>query len=82
MGRSVRNISISKPLAHTTPHTPYAQYSVWIHPWREHFSKVPDAIEGEHLPTQVGHDDELYSGQDPGEDDENTDEPPWDGFWI
>ncbi len=30
-----------------------------IHPWREHLSKVPDAIECEHLPTQVGYDDEL-----------------------
>ncbi len=36
--------------------------------------KVPDAIECEHLPTQVGYDDELQSGQDP-------DELPWDGFW-
>ncbi len=25
-----------------------------IHPWREHLSKVPDVIECEHLPTQVG----------------------------
>uniref|UniRef100_A0A672MNH7 PH domain and leucine rich repeat protein phosphatase 2 n=1 Tax=Sinocyclocheilus grahami TaxID=75366 RepID=A0A672MNH7_SINGR len=28
---------------------------------REHLSKVPDAIECEHLPTQVGYDDELQS---------------------
>ena len=35
----------------------------------------------EHLPTQVGHDDELESGRDPDEDDEHADELPWDGFW-
>ncbi len=52
-----------------------------IHPWREHLSKVPDAIECEHLPTQVGYDDELQSGRDPDEDDEHADELPWDGFW-
>ncbi len=50
-----------------------------IHPWREHLSKVPDAIECEHLPTQVGYDDELQSGRDPDEDDEHADE--LDGFW-
>ncbi len=32
---------------------------IGIHPWREHLSKVPDAIECEHLPTQVGYDDEA-----------------------
>ncbi len=52
-----------------------------IHPWREHLSKVPDAIECEHLPTQVSYDDELQSGRDPDEDDEHADELPWDGFW-
>ncbi len=31
---------------------------------------MPDAIECEHLPTQVGYDDELQSGRDPDEDDE------------
>ncbi len=30
-----------------------------IHPWREHLSKVPDAIECEYLPTQVGYDSKL-----------------------
>ncbi|KTG34910.1 hypothetical protein cypCar_00024187, partial [Cyprinus carpio] len=39
-------------------------------------SKVPDAIECEHLPTQVGYDDELQSGRDPDEDDEHADELP------
>ncbi len=37
--------------------------------FREHLSKVPDAIEYEHLPTQVGY---GY---------EHADELPWDGFW-
>jgi hypothetical protein len=53
-----------------------------ILPWRAHFSSMPVAIEGEHfLPTEVGYDAKLQSGQDPGEDDEHTDELPWDGFW-
>ncbi len=52
-----------------------------IHPWREHLSKVPDAIESEHLPTQVSYDDELQSSRDPNEDDEHADEFPWDGSW-
>ncbi len=51
------------------------------HPWREHLSKVPDAIECEHLPTQVGYDDKLQSGRDPDEDDEHADELHWDSFW-
>ncbi len=42
---------------------------------------VPDVIECEHLPTQVGYDDELQSGRDPDEDDEHADELPWDRFW-
>lgn len=50
-----------------------------IHLRRERFSKVPDAIEGEHLPAQVSYDDDLQSGRDPGEDD--ADELPWDGYW-
>ena len=41
---------------------------------------VPVAIEGEHLPTVVGYDAELQSGHDRGEDDEQTDELPLDGF--
>ena len=41
---------------------------------------MPVAIKGEHLSTEVGHDAELQSGQDPGEDDEHADELPWDGF--
>ncbi len=52
-----------------------------IHPRIEHLSKVPDAIECEHWPTQVGYDDELQSGRDPDEDDKHTDDLPWDGFW-
>ncbi len=31
---------------------------------------MPDAIECEHLPTQVGYNDELQSGRDPDEDNE------------
>ncbi len=30
---------------------------------------MPDAIESEHLPTQVGYDDGLQSGRDPDEDE-------------
>ncbi len=36
-----------------------------IYPWREHLSKLPDAIECEHFPTQVGYDNELQSGSRP-----------------
>jgi hypothetical protein len=35
---------------------------------------MPLAIEGEHLPTEVGYDAELQSGQDLGEDDDHADE--------
>ncbi len=38
---------------------------------------MPDAIECEHLPTQVGYDDELQSGRDPDEDDKHADEFPF-----
>ncbi len=31
--------------------------------------------------TQVGYDDKLQLGQNPGEDNEHADELPWDGFW-
>ncbi len=41
---------------------------------------MPDAIECEHLPTQVSYDDELQAGQDPDEDDEHADELPRDCF--
>ena len=34
------------------------------------------AIEGEHLPTVVGYNTELQSGQDPEEDDKRADELP------
>jgi hypothetical protein len=37
---------------------------------------MPVAIEGEHLPTEVGNDAELQSDQDPVKDDEL----PGDGF--
>jgi hypothetical protein len=32
------------------------------------------AIKFEHLPTEIGYDAELQSGQGPGEDDEHPDE--------
>jgi hypothetical protein len=35
---------------------------------------MPVTIESEHLPTEVGKNGELQSGQDPGEDYEHTDE--------
>ncbi|XP_070292096.1 adenylyl cyclase-associated protein 2 [Salvelinus sp. IW2-2015] len=45
--------------------------------WRvSTLSNVPVAIKGEHLPTEVGYDAELQSGQDPGEDDEHSNELP------
>ena len=40
---------------------------------RAHYSSVPVAIEGERLPTEVGYDAKLQSGQDPGEDDDHAD---------
>jgi hypothetical protein len=33
------------------------------------------------LPTEVGYNVKLQSGQDPGEDNEHADELPWDCFW-
>ena len=47
-----------------------------IHPRRAHFSSVPAAIEGEHLPPEVGYGAKLQAGQDPGEDNEHIDELP------
>ena len=47
-----------------------------ISPRRTDFSSVPVAIEGENLPTEVGYDAILQSGQDPGEDNEHADELP------
>lgn len=68
------------PICRHTRHLP-GTANTRIHPWREHFSKVPDIIEGEHLPTQVSYDDKLQSGEDPGEDNEPADELPWNSFW-
>lgn len=45
-----------------------------IHPWWEHLSKVPGAIECEHWPTQVSYANKLWSGLDPDEDGEHADE--------
>ncbi len=52
-----------------------------INAWIEHLSKVSDAIECEHLPTQVGYDNELQSSRDPDEDDEHANELLLDSFW-
>ncbi len=86
MGHSIHNVDISKPLTHMIPYIHAVSHlpctvKTRIHLWREHLSKVPDAIECEHLPTQVGYDDELQSGRDPDEDDQHADELPWDCFW-
>jgi hypothetical protein len=58
------NHSPDDPEAHTTPS------AVEVKPGFIHevpiFSSVPVAL-GEHLPTEVGYDAELQSGQDPGE---------------
>ncbi len=80
MGHSIHNVDISKPLIHAVCHLACTVKNR-IHSWRQHLSKVPDAIECEHLPTQVNYDNELQSGLDPDEDDEHADELPWDGFW-
>jgi hypothetical protein len=32
------------------------------------------------LPTEVGYDTELQSGQDSGEDDKHADKLSWDGY--
>ncbi len=50
MGHSIYNIDISKPLTDTTPYTLCAICPVQ---WKPGF-KVPDHIDCEHLPTQVG----------------------------
>jgi hypothetical protein len=70
------NFDISKLLAphdakHCLPSAP-----VQLKTGKAHFSSVPVAIEGEHLPTEVGYDAELQSGQDPGEDGEEADDFP------
>ena len=79
MEHSVHNVDISKTLAHTTQYKLSAICPVQLKPGfinEEHFSSVPVAIEGERLHTEVGYDAELQSCEDPGEDDEDTDELP------
>lgn len=73
---TLRSANLSPTVCHL-PRTDKSQ----IHLWGEHLSKVPDAVECEHLPNKVGNDDELQSGLDPDEDDKHADELPWDVFW-
>ncbi len=79
MGHSTSATAHPHDAIHAVCHLP-CTVKTGIHPWREHLSKVPDAIECEHLPTQVGYDDELQSGRDPDEDDEHADELRWDSL--
>lgn len=57
----------SQGTIHAVHHLPGTVYS---EKWREHFSKVPDAIKVKHVLTQVGCNNELQSSQDPSEGDE------------
>jgi hypothetical protein len=47
-----------------------------MNPCKAHISSMPVAIEGEHLPTEVGYNAKLQPGQDPGEDYKHTDDLP------
>ncbi len=67
MGHSIHNVDISKLLTHTMPCTLSAICPVQ---WKPGFIREEDAIKCEHLPTQVGYDDELQSGRDLDEDDD------------
>jgi hypothetical protein len=69
MGRSVHNVDISKQSA--------TQQSA-ICP----VQLKPGFIREEHLPTEVGYDAKLQSGQDPGEDNEHADELPRDCLTV
>ncbi len=58
MGHLIHNFDISKTAhphdaIHAVCQLP-CTVKIGIHPWREHLSKVPDAIKCEHLPTQFG----------------------------
>jgi hypothetical protein len=61
-----------------TPYTLHAICPVQLKPGfirEEHTSPArPVTIEGEHLPTEVGYNADLQSGQDTGKDDEHPDE--------
>ena len=71
IGHSVHNVDISKSIAHTTPKMMSAICPI----------QLKLGFIREYLHTEDGYEAELRSGQNPGEDDEQADELPWDGFW-
>jgi hypothetical protein len=86
MGYSVHNVEISKPHTQKNPYTAVCHLTgtveTGIHLLRTHFSSVPVTIEVEHLPTLLGYDDELQSGQDPVEEDEHAQMSFLRGLWT
>jgi hypothetical protein len=65
MGHSVHDIDIRKPLTHTTPYMLSAICPVQLNPgFIREVHTSPVAIKGEHLPTEVGYNAKLQSGQD------------------
>jgi hypothetical protein len=71
-GHSAHNIDISKSLAHAMPYMLSAICPVQLK------STLIQRASGhrEHLPTEVGYDAKLQSGQDPGGDHKHADELP------
>jgi hypothetical protein len=70
------SVSTTLTLANHSHTLPSARYSL------AHFSSIPVAIEGEHLPTEVGYDAVLQSGKDSGEDDEQVSFPQDPGQYF
>lgn len=71
--RPLTSANRSPTRSRTRCHLPHT-VKTRIQPWREHLSKVPDAIECEHWPNQVGYAYKLRSDLDPDEDGEHADE--------